>query len=59
MKNGTFVPVTRLKSSPCVKSDGKAHVDTGKPTLTQQGIDVDSFIRENHTLIENLRKGTR
>lgn len=57
MKNGTFVPVTRIKSNPDVKSDGKAHVDTGKPTLTQQGIDVDKFIRENHALIENLRKG--
>ena len=60
MKNGMFVPVTRIQSSPRVKSDGKAHVDTGtgKPTLTQQGIDVDAFIRQNHTLIENLRKGT-
>nr|DAI41824.1 MAG TPA: hypothetical protein [Caudoviricetes sp.] len=59
MKNGMFVPVTRIQSSPRVKSDGKARVDTGKPTLTQQGIDVDEFIRENHELIENLRKGTR
>lgn len=59
MKNGTFIPVTRVQSSPDVKSDGKASVDTGKPTLTQQGIDVDKFIRENHALIENLRKGTR
>lgn len=59
MKNDMFVPVTRIKSSPDVKSDGKAHVDTGKPTLTQQGIDVDAFIRENRRLIENLRKGTR
>ena len=59
MKNGMFVPVTRSQSSPRVKSDGKARVDTGKPTLTQQGIDVDEFIRENHELIENLRKGTR
>lgn len=59
MRNGMFVPVTRIKSSPNVKSDGKAHVDTGKPTLTQQGIDVDKFIRENHALIEKLRKGTR
>ena len=59
MKNGMFVPVTRIQSSPNVKSDGKAHVDTGKPTLTQQGIDVDKFIRDNHALIENLRKGTR
>ena len=59
MKNGMIVPVTRVQSSPRVKSDGKAHVDTGKPTLTQQGIDVDKFIRENHALIEKLRKGTR
>ena len=59
MKNGMFVPVTRIQSSPNLKSDGKAHVDTGKPTLTQQGIDVDAFIRENRRLIERLRKGTR
>lgn len=59
MKNGMFVPVTRIQSSPRVKSDGKAHVDTGKPTLTQQGIDVDKFIRENHARIEKLRKGTQ
>lgn len=59
MKNGMFVPVTRVKSHPNVKSDGKASVDTGKPTLTQQGIDVDEFIRKNHALIERLRKGTR
>jgi hypothetical protein len=59
MKNGTFIPVTRVQSRPDVKSDGKARVDTSKPTLTQQGMDVDKFIRENHALIENLRKGTR
>lgn len=59
MKNGTFIPVTRVQSSPDVKSDGKARVDTGKPTLTQQGMDLDKFIRENHALIEKLRKGTR
>lgn len=59
MRNGTFIPVTRVQSSPDVKSDGKARVDTGKPTLTQQGMDVDKFIRENHALIEKLRKGTR
>lgn len=59
MKNGRFVPVTRIKSSPNVTSDGKARVDTGKPTLTQQGIDVDKFIHDNHALIEKLRKGTR
>lgn len=58
MKNDMFVPATRIKSSPDVKSDWKARVDTGKPTLTQQGIDVDAFIRENHVLIERLRKGT-
>lgn len=57
MKNGRFVPAARFKSSPDVKSDGKAHVDTGKPTLAQQGIDVDEFIRDNHALIEKLRKG--
>lgn len=59
MKNGMFVPVTRIKSHPRVKSDGKAHVDTGKSTLTQRGIDVDEFIHENRRLIERLRKGTR
>lgn len=59
MKNGTFIPVTRVQSRPDVKSDGKVRFDTGKPTLTKQGIDVDAFIRENHALIENLRKGTR
>lgn len=58
MRNGMFVPATQCKSHPNVKSDGKARVDTGKPTLTQQGIEEDAFIRENHALIENLRKGT-
>lgn len=59
MKNGMFVPVTRIQSSPNVTSDGKARFDIGKPTLTQQGIDVDAFIYDNHALIERLRKGTR
>lgn len=59
MRNGMFVPATQCKSHPDVKSDGKARVDTGKPTLTQRGIDVDAFICENHALIEKLRKGTR
>lgn len=59
MKNGMFVPAARVQSRPDVKSDGKVRVDTGKPTLTQQGIDVDKFISDNHALIENLRKGTR
>lgn len=56
MKNGRFVTDARFRSSPDVTSDGKAHVDTGKPTLTQQGIDVETFIRENRRLIEKLRK---
>lgn len=59
MRNGMFVPATQCKSHPNVKSDGKARFDTGKPTLTQQGIDVDAFIHDNRRLIENLRKGTR
>lgn len=59
MKNGMFVPATQCKSHPNVKSDGKARVDTGKPTLAQQGIDVDKFIHDNRRLIERLRKGTR
>lgn len=54
-----FVPVIRIQSSPNVTSDGKARVDTGKPTLAQQGIDVDKFIHENRRLIERLRKGTQ
>ena len=59
MKNGRFVPAARIQSSPDVTSDGKARVDTGKPTLTQQGIDVDELIRKNRRLIERHRKGTR
>lgn len=59
MKKRHAHPGTRFKSSPDVTSDGKARVDTGKPTLAQQGIDVDAFIRENRRLIEKLRKGTR
>ena len=59
MRNGMFVLATQCKSHPNVKSDGKARVDTGKPTLTQQGIDVDEFIHENRRLIERLRKGTQ
>lgn len=59
MRNGMFVPATQCKSHPNVTSDGKARVDTGKPTITQQGIDVDAFIHDNRRLIERLRKGTR
>lgn len=58
MKNGMFVPATQCKSHPNVKSDGKARVDTGKPTLTQQGMDVDAFIRENRRLIESQERNT-
>ncbi|MDH7891203.1 hypothetical protein [Bifidobacterium catenulatum] len=50
---------TRFTSSPTVTSDWKARVDTGKPTLTQRGIDVAKFIHDNRRLIERLRKGTR
>ena len=57
MRNGMFVPATQCKSHPNVTSDGKARFGDNKPTLTQQGIDVDKFISENHALIENLRKG--
>lgn len=59
MKNGTFIPVTRVQSRPDVKSDGKARFGDNNPTITQQGMDVDAFIRENRRLIERLRKGTR
>lgn len=59
MRNGMFVPATQCKSRPNVTSDGKARVGDNKPTLTQQGIDVDAFIRKNRRLIERLRKGTR
>lgn len=59
MKNGMFVPATQCKSHPNVTSDGKARVADGKPTLTQQGIDVEKFIHDNRRLIERLRKGTR
>lgn len=59
MRNGMFVPATQCKSRPNVTSDGKARVDTGKPTLTQRGIDVDKLIRDNHEFIENVREGTQ
>lgn len=58
MKKRHAHPGTRFKSRPNVTSDVKARVDTGKPTLTQQGIDVDKFISDNHALIQRLRKGT-
>lgn len=57
MKNDMFVPVTRIKSSPDVTSDWKARVDTGKPTLTQQGIDVDELIRKKQAIDRKTQKG--
>lgn len=59
MKKRHAHPGTRITSRPNVTSDGKARFGDGKPTLTQQGIDVDAFICKNHSLIERLRKGTR
>jgi hypothetical protein len=50
---------SRVTSRPTVTSDVKARFGDNKPTLTQQGIDVDKFIHDKHALIENLRKGTR
>lgn len=59
MRNGMFVPATRVQSRSDVKSDGKARFGDNNPTLTQQGMDVDAFIHDNRRLIERLRKGTR
>ena len=53
-----LIPARGLKATQTSKATVK-HAPDGKPTLTQQGIDVDKFIRENHALIERLRKGTR
>lgn len=58
MRNGMFVPATQCKSHPNIKSDGKARFGDNNPPLTQQGIDVDEFIKQNRHLIERLRKGT-
>nr|DAZ05380.1 MAG TPA: hypothetical protein [Caudoviricetes sp.] len=57
MKNGMFVPATRIQGSPDVKNDGKARVDTSKPTLTQQGIDVDEFISETTRSSKDSERG--
>lgn len=46
MKNGRFVPAARFKSSPDVTSDGKARVDTGKPTLAQKHEYTDGELAE-------------
>lgn len=50
---------SRVTSRSTVTSDVKARFGDNKPTLTQRGMDVDAFIRDNHALIERLRKGTR
>lgn len=50
---------SRVTSRPTVTSDVKARFGDNKPTLTQQGIDVDAFICKNRRLIERLRKVTR
>lgn len=49
-------PITGYKSN---SGGRKGREQAEKPTLTEQGIDVDAFIRENRRLIEKLRKGTR
>lgn len=36
----------------------KGRKQAEKPTLTEQGIDVDEFIRENHASIWRLRETT-
>ena len=36
----------------------KGRKQAEKPTLTEQGIDVDAFIRENHASIQRLREAT-
>lgn len=59
MKKRHARSVSRVTSRPTVTSDVKARFGDNKPTLTQQGIDVDAFIRKNHALIERLRKGTQ
>lgn len=47
-------PITGYKSN---SGGRKGRKQAEKPTLTEQEIDVDEFIRENHALIEKLRKG--
>lgn len=59
MKKRHAHPGSRVTSRPTVTSDVKARFGDNKPTLTQQGIDVDKFIHDKHALIEKLRKGTR
>lgn len=48
-------PITGHKSN---SGGRKGWKQAEKPTLTEQGIDVDAFIRENHARIQRLRETT-
>lgn len=48
-------PITGYKSN---SGGRKGRKQAEKPTLTEQGIDVDEFIRENHARIQRLRETT-
>lgn len=48
-------PITGYKSN---SGGRKGRKQAEKPTLTEQGIDVDAFIRENHASIQRLREAT-
>lgn len=48
-------PITGHKSN---SGGRKGRKQAEKPTLTEQGIDVDEFIRENHARIQRLRETT-
>lgn len=48
-------PITGYKSN---SGGRKGRKQAEKPTLTEQGIDVDEFISENHARIQRLRETT-
>lgn len=48
-------PITGYKAN---SGGRKGRKQAEKPTLTEQGIDVDEFIRENHARIQRLRETT-
>ena len=48
-------PITGHKSN---SGGRKGRKQAGQLTLTEQGIDVDEFIRENHARIQRLRETT-
>lgn len=48
-------PITGHKSN---SGGHEGRKQAEKPTLTEQGIDVDEFIRENHARIQRLRETT-